>query len=129
MVGVWRDLVDGVDEVFVEEKLADMLDGGISVGVIVARDVGLYGDVDVSGTSNVVAGEYGGRDEQKKSVARYDSGLTQGRWSRIPPRNGRVRRVPRPQERWARTTPVSSVDMTPYKTIEYYNLAIADNKR
>ena len=57
--GVGGKLVDGVDEVLLEEQLTDVLDVSGAVGGVGAGDVGLDGDVDVSGAGAVVAGEDG----------------------------------------------------------------------
>lgn len=56
--GVGAEVVHVLQEVLVEEELADVLDRGLRVGRAV-RDVGLSGDVDMGSPCYVVAGESG----------------------------------------------------------------------
>lgn len=59
-MGVVRgQLVDGVDQLLWEEKLAHVLDRGIRVARVVGAHIGLHCHMNVSSSAVVVAGEYG----------------------------------------------------------------------
>lgn len=52
------ELIDRVDEILVKEQLAQVLYTSIAVAGILARHVGLNGDVNVGSAGDVVAREY-----------------------------------------------------------------------
>lgn len=81
VVGVGAEVVDVLQEVLVEEELADVLDRGLGVARAVG-DVGLGGDVDVRSPRHVVAGEGGQELDHAVVVGDLDAaqeGLVVGR--------------------------------------------------